>query len=155
ILANMGVADHIDDTPRPIASIAADAKVNPDALERMLRLLAMHGLFRKERGGWRHTSASALLRSDHPASMRAFTAMIGDPLNWQALPSPDHSRRTGTPAAALVHKGGAWGYYAEHPDLARQFDAAMTGKSHGDIATLIEALDIKGAKTVADIAGGR
>jgi hypothetical protein len=155
IIASAGIADHIGDTPRTSAEIAADAKVNADALHRILRLLAMHGLFKYEPAGWRHTPASALLRSDHPMSMRAFAAMIGDPLNWQALAVFEHSLRTGAPAAEQIHKGGAWGYYAEHPELARQFDAAMTGKSHGDIQSLLQALDVKGAKTVADIAGGR
>jgi len=155
IVANAGIADHIDDTPRTSAAIAADAKVNADAVHRILRLLAMHGLFEYEAGGWRHTPASELLRSDHPMSMRAFAAMIGDPMNWQALAVLEHSLRTGAPAAEQVHRGGIWGYYAEHPELARQFDAAMTGKSHGDIQSLLQALDVKGVKTVADIAGGR
>ncbi len=155
VVARAGVADHVGDTPRPIVAIAADAKVDADALHRMLRLLAMHGLFKYEATGWSHTPASALLRSDHPMSIRAFAAMIGDPLNWQSLAMLDHSLRTGAPAAYQVHKGGVWGYYAEHPEFARQFDAAMTAKSHGDIASLIQALDTKGAKTVADIAGGR
>ncbi len=155
VIASAGVADHIGETPRPIAAIAADAKVNADALHRMLRLLAMHGLFKFEPGGWAHTPASALLRRDHPMSMRALAAMMGDPLNWQSLAVLDHSLKTGETAAKQVHKGGAWAYYAEHPDLARQFDDAMTGKSQGDIALLIQALDVKGAKTVADIAGGR
>lgn len=155
IIASTGVADHIGDTPRTSAEIAADANVNADALHRVLRVLAMHGLFKYESGGWRHTPASSLLRSDHPMSMRAFSAMMGDSLNWQSLAVLEHSLKTGAPAAHQIHKGGAWAYYAEHPDLARQFDAAMTGKSHGDIQALLQALDVKDARTVADIAGGR
>lgn len=155
VIASAGIADRIADTPRSSAEIAAETNVNADALHRMLRLLAMHGLFKFEPAGWSHTPASALLRSDHPMSMRAFAAMMGDALNWQALAELDYSLKTGAAAAGQVHKGGAWGYYAEHPDLARQFDAAMTAKSQGDIQALIQALDIKGAKTIADIAGGR
>jgi hypothetical protein len=155
VIASAGVADHVSDTPRPSAAIAADAKVNADALHRMLRLLAMHGLFKYEPAGWIHTPASALLRSNHPASMRAIAAMLGDPLNMSSLAMLDHSLKTGAPAASRIHKGGVWGYYAEHPELARQFDAAMTGKSHTDIALLVQALNTEGARTVADIAGGR
>ena len=155
VIASAGVADHVSDTPRSSDAIAADARVNADALHRMLRLLAMHGLFKHESAGWTHTPASALLRSDHPASMRALAAMMGDPVNLSSLAALDHSLKTGAPAASQIHEGGAWGYYAEHPDLARQFDAAMTGKSHSDIALLVQALNTADAKTVADIAGGR
>jgi hypothetical protein len=155
VIAGAGIADHVSDTPRPSAAIAADARVDADALHRMLRLLAMHGLFKYEPAGWIHTPASALLRSNHPASMRAIAAMLGDPLNMSSLEMLDHSLKTGAPAASRIHKGGVWGYYAEHPELARQFDAAMTGKSHTDIALLVQALNTEGARTVADIAGGR
>jgi len=155
VIASARVADHVSDTPRSSAAIAADAKVNADALHRMLRLLAMHGLFKYELAGWTHTPASALLRSDHPASMHALAAMMGDPVNWSSLAVLDHSLKTGAAAASQIHKGGAWGYYAEHPEFARLFDAAMTGKSHSDIALLVQTLDIADAKTVADIAGGR
>jgi hypothetical protein len=155
VIAGAGIADHVSDTPRPSAAIAADARVDADALHRMLRLLAMHGLFKYESAGWTHTPASALLRSDHTASMRALAAMMGDPVNLSSLAVLDHSLKTGAPAASQIHRGGAWGYYAEHPEFARQFDAAMTAKSHSDIALLVQALDTADAKTVADIAGGR
>jgi len=155
VIASAGVADHVGETPRSSVAIAADAKVDPDALHRMLRLLAMHGLFKFQPEGWTHTPASALLRSEHPQSMRALAAMLGDPLNWASLAVLDHSLKTGAAAAYQVHNNGGWGYYSEHPELARQFDAAMTGKSQGDIALLLQALDIADAKTVADIAGGR
>jgi hypothetical protein len=155
VIAGAGIADHVDETPRSSVAIAADAKVDADALHRMLRLLAMHGLFKFEGEGWTHTPASAMLRSDHPMSMRALAAMLGDPLNWASLAVLDHTLRTGAPAAYQVHKDGGWGYYSEHPELARQFDAAMSGKSQGDIGLLLQALDIADAKTVADIAGGR
>lgn len=155
VIASARVADHIGDTPRPTSEIAAAAAVNPDALNRMLRLLATHGLFREDAGGWSHTPSSAMLRSDHPMSMRALAAMMGDPLNIESLALLDHTLKTGAPSANQVHKAGPWAYYDEHPDLARQFDAAMTAKSQGDIVLLLQALDVGAAKTVADIAGGR
>ena len=155
VLADAGVADHISDSPRPASAIAAEAGVDADALYRMLRVLAMRGIFREEAGGWVHTPASVLLRRDHPASMSAFASMMGDPVSWGSATGLGHTLKTGNHAATLVHPGGAWGFYAEHPDYGRQFDAAMTAKSHGDIALLVGALEIAGAETVADIAGGR
>lgn len=155
MIASLGVADHVGDTPRTAAAIAADAGVDADALHRMLRLLAMQGLFKLETGGWVHTPASALLRSDNPMSMRAFAAMIGDEMNWRALADLESTLRTGAASAAKLHPDGIWAYYGERPELARQFDAAMTAKSHGDIALLMQALDLSGVKTIADIGAGR
>lgn len=155
MIANAGVADHVGETPRPVAEIAREADVDADALHRMLTLLAMHGVFRFENGGWAHTPASSLLARDHPLSMHALAAMMGDEGNWRSLGVLDHSLRTGRPAAEKINAKGIWGHYADHPDEARQFDAAMTAKSHGDIAMLVAALNLTGVKTVADIAGGR
>src|SRR5215216_2604554 len=81
VIAEANVADHVTDTPRPAEAIATATGVNPDALHRILRLLAMHGIFQFSNGGWSHTPASVLLRNDHPESMRAFAAMIGDQVN--------------------------------------------------------------------------
>jgi len=155
MVAEAHVADHVTDTPQSAVTIAAAVGANADALHRMLRLLAMNGIFKFSDGGWSHTPASALLRKDHPQSMRAFAAMIGDGVNWGSLREMSHTLTTGEPAARKVHPGGVWGYYAEHQDLARQFDAAMTAKSHGDIALLLATLDMAGVSEVADIAGGR
>ena len=155
MIAEANVADHVTDAPQPAATIAAATGVNADALHRMLRLLAMNGIFRFSDGGWSHTPASVLLRKDHPKSMRAFAAMVGDGVNWDSLGAMSHTLATGEPAVRQVHPGGIWGYYAEHQDLARQFDAAMTAKSHGDIALLLATLDMAGVSEVADIAGGR
>lgn len=155
VIATEMVADHIGDTPQPAAKIAQASGVNADALSRMLRLLATYGLFEETAEGWRHTPASALLRSDHPHSMRAFAAMIGDETNWNSLAVLTHSLHTGRVASEKPYPDGVWNHYANNPELGRQFDAAMTAKSHGDIPLLLSALDLTGVTTVADIAGGR
>lgn len=155
IVAKLGVADHVNDTPKPAAEIAAAAGVNPDALHRMLRLLAMHGVFRLSEGGFAHSELSALLRSDHPMSMRAFATMMADATNWQSLQQLEHSLLTGGAAAEIAFPNGVWAYYRENPEAARAFDAAMTAKSQGQIAALLGAFDFAGVKTLADIGGGR
>lgn len=155
VVAAMRIADHVDETPKPATKIAASAGVDADALERIFRLLSMHGIFRFRDGGWAHTPASALLKSDNPFSMRDFAAMIGDGSNWGALERLSHSLKTGAPAADLLHPQGIWGWYGEHPEEARQFDAAMTSKSHADIAMLTASLNVRGVHVLADIGGGR
>jgi len=77
VVADLGVADVLDETPRTAAELAAAVGAHPDALGRVLHLLSAYGVFVSQGETFRHSSTSRLLRSDHPQSMRAFVRMIG------------------------------------------------------------------------------
>jgi C-methyltransferase len=66
LVADLGVADRIGDSPVPVTDLADSCAVKADALDRVLRLLAAHGVFEKQDGGYGHTLSSRLLRTDHP-----------------------------------------------------------------------------------------
>lgn len=154
-VAQLGVADHLDDQPRSTESLAEATGTSVDPLYRVLRLLASAGIFAWKDGAWQHTEASRLLRSDAPGSLRDYVRMLGLPVFWSAFEDLDHSLRTGESAFAKRHPGGIFGYLAEHPEESRIFDAAMTSKSHRDIAAILPAYDFSRFATLADIAGGR
>lgn len=154
-LANLGVADVIDDMPLSADTIAAATGAHPEALARALRLLAVNGVFEYRDGLFAHSPASRLLRSDHPQSMRQLARMFGLNAFWSMLGDLEYSIKTGLPAADHVLKGGVWGYLSSDPEASRVFDDAMTGKAHGQVAGVIAAYDFSSAKTVADIGGGR
>src|SRR5688572_9065281 len=82
VVADLGVADELDESPRSAADLAAAVGVHADALGRILRLLAAHGVFEASGEMFRHSPASRLLRTDHPRSMRALARMFGLPVNW-------------------------------------------------------------------------
>jgi hypothetical protein len=155
VIAELGVADHLEETELPIEALAPAATCQSDSLERILRLLATAGIFEKRDRGWAHTELSRLLRSDHPQSMRAFARMIGSQLNWSAAGELEHTARTGHTAVERLAPMGMWSYLREHPDEARVFDAAMTAKSNAEIAALIPAFDFSRYGVIADIGGGR
>jgi hypothetical protein len=121
----------------------------------MLRLMAAHGIFQHDGPGFRHTPASRLLRSDHPASMRALVAMMGLPIFEATFDRLEYSARTGSPAIEAVEPKGFWAYLQDHPDEAGMFDEAMTAKAAAEIAAVLEAYDFTGFATIADIGGGR
>lgn len=75
LVAELGVADHIDDEPVSSAELASLCGADRDALDRVLRLLVTHGIFERRDSGYQHTEPSRLLRSDHPMSMRAFARL--------------------------------------------------------------------------------
>src|SRR5262249_54810026 len=77
VVAELGVADQIGDQPQSTEAIAKAVGAQPEALYRVLRLLASVEVFESEDGKWRHTEASRFLRSDHPGSLRDYVRMIG------------------------------------------------------------------------------
>ena len=155
VIAELGVADALGDQPQSTEALAKATGTQPQALYRVLRLLASVGIFEWKNGTWHHTEASHFLRSDHPASLRDYVRMMGLPVFWSALGDLDHSVRTGESAFAKHHAEGVFGYLAKHPEESRIFDAAMTSKSHRDIAAILPAYDFSRFASIADIAGGR
>ena len=165
VVADLGVADALDDapphdtpphdTPMTAAALAQATGTDAGALSRVLRLLSAHGIFEGRDGGYVHTPASRLLRTDHPQSMRAFVRMIGLPINWAAYQSLEHTLRTGRPAMEKAAPGGIWNYFVEHPEAGRIFDQAMTGKAQGQIAGVVGGYPFSGFGLIGDIGGGR
>jgi hypothetical protein len=155
VVADLGVADALDDTPRGITELAAATGTNADALGRILRLLAAHGVFQWDEDKVRHTPASRLLRTDSRPSLRDLVRMLGNGPNWASFGALEHSLRTGAPAAELVLPGGYWAHYASHPEDGRIFNAAMAGKAYGAVSGVVASYDFSPFGVIADIGGGR
>jgi hypothetical protein len=155
VIAALGVADQIGDYPVSTPQLASRCGADADALGRMLRLMAAHGIFERDGDGFRHSPASRLLRSDHPMSMQALAAMMGLPVFAATFGRLEHSARTGSPAVETVESKGLWAYLQDHPDEARMFDRAMTAKAAADIPAVLRAYDFSRFATIADIGGGR
>jgi hypothetical protein len=154
IAADIRLADALGDEPQSVASLAKTTGSHADALERMVRLLSAHGVFNLEDGLVSHTQMSRLMRVDHPNSLRDFVRMIGLTVNWRAAERLDHSVRTGE-AAMLQHvPRGVWSHYAEHPEDARVFDAAMASRARLMVRAVRAAYDFSRCRVVADIGGG-
>ena len=155
VVAELGVADHIADETVSVKQLASSCAADPDGLDRVLHLLATHGVFERHADGYRHTEASQLLRSDHPMSMRAFARMMGMPVIRASFDQLEHSVRTGSPAIELAAGDGLWPYLIGHPEEAAIFGQAMTGKAAADTAAVLGAYDFGRFDTIADIGGGR
>ena len=154
-VAELGVADHIGDDPVNVSELALQCGADPDALDRVLRLLATHGVFSDLGGAYEHTEPSRLLRSDHPRSLRAFSRMMGLQVVSASFGHLHHSLRTGSPALEQVAPEGLWPYLQAHPTEAKIFGEAMTAKAGADVAAVLGAYDFSRFATIADIGGGR
>lgn len=154
VVADIGVADALDETPRTATDLAAAVGAHPDALGRVLRLLAAHGVFELHGNAFGHSPASRLLRSDHPQSMRAFAQMFGLPIFWETFGDLALSVKTGQPAVSEHFPQGFWTYLAQRPEAGQVFNAAMSAKAQGAIGGILAAYDFSAVNSIADIGGG-
>jgi SAM-dependent methyltransferase len=154
VIADLGIADALGETPERSDALAAAAGVHADALDRALRLLSEYGVFAVQDGAFKHTPASRLLRNDHPGSLRSFVRMMGFPIYWRMWEAFGMTVRTGVAAAAEVMPEGGWKYLAEHPEEGRIFDDAMAAKSQAQIPAVLASYDFSKHPTIADIGGG-
>lgn len=153
-VANLGVADVLENTPQTAAALAEATGANAAALDRVLRLLSAYGVFEKHDGAYGHTPASQMLRTDHPQSMRSLARMFGLPGVWATMGELEHSIRTGFPAADKA-VGGLWKYFSDHPEAGQIFNEAMMAKAHGQVSGVVATYDFSGFKVIGDIGGGR
>jgi hypothetical protein len=153
VIADCGAADAVGTNGATPAEIAAQVGLDADALDRMLRLLAAHGIFERTTDGrYAHSPASLLLRSDHPHSLRSYVRMNGMPAFWDRYTDLCATARTGRPKqdfASLVD------YLAAHPEESAIFNAAMVSKSRTVLPAIAEAYDFSSFGTIVDVGGGR
>jgi len=154
-VAELGIADALDDAPRAPQDLAAVTGTHAGALSRILRLLSSYGIFESRDGGYTHTPSSRLLRADHPQSMRSYVLMCAMPAFVNSFGALAHTLRTGQPAIEKICPGGMWDYMANHPAEARIFNAGMSDKAQGPIAGVLASYDFSRFGTIADIGGGR
>jgi hypothetical protein len=155
VVAELGIADLISDVPVSAAELAASTASSADALGRVLSLLCAHGVFARLDDGFAHTEISRLLRSDHPASMRAFARMFGNPVIWQAVMRLDDTVATGAAMGEQVTPGGLWRYLAEHKQASETFNQTMVAKARAMVALVPRGYDFTRFARIADIGGGR
>jgi hypothetical protein len=152
VAATFGVADEIDERPTDPREIGARTGLDPDAVGRILRLLAAHGVFEASPTGYSHNAASRLLRSDHPESLRSYVRMTGMPAFWGRFTELAAVAQTGRPS---VDWRGLLAYFEQHPDEAQIFNAAMVAKSRAVLPAVIAAYDFSRHDVIADVGGGR
>jgi hypothetical protein len=154
IVAEFGVADALGEQPQSADALAHSTGCQPQALHRVLRALANHGIFEHDGERFAHNAASRLLRSGVPGSLRSLARMMGLKVHWDAYRELDVAVRTGQPSIAAVTEGGLFAHLRTHPAEAQLFHEAMEGKSFMQVTPVLESYDFRGLKCIGDIGGG-
>ncbi|WP_017613925.1 methyltransferase [Nocardiopsis salina] len=152
--AELRLGDLLADGPLTPTDLAAEAGCDPDALHRLLALLASDGIVARAGGDrFELTRAGAPLRSDHPASVRAVLELDGAvaPLVIGAV---GHSLETGEPSFPQALGTDIYAYMDEHPDHGEVFDRAMDDLTRLVAPGLLAAYDFSEVRRVVDVGGG-
>ena len=154
VAAKLRIADQLKDGPRPAEELAAAAGVAPRPLYRVLRALAGVGVFAQEADGrFRLNPLAEPLRDGGPDSLRAFAVMLGEE-QYRCWGDVLQSVRTGETAFDRLYGRPIFAYLSEHPEQAKIFDAAMSGFSGRAMRAVLDAYDLSGIGTLADVGGG-
>jgi len=154
VAARLGLADQVAAQPKSLAELSEATGTHARSLYRVLRVLVSTGVFGQDDDGkYSLTPLSETLRSDVPASMRAFAMAELGQEHYAAWGNLLHSVKTGEIAFDNHFGESVWQYYAKNPDDAAVFNDAMTGMTEMVNAAVVEAYDFSGIKKLVDIGG--
>lgn len=135
------------------AELAAETGTHPGSLHRMLRGLAVWGVFvEMPDGKFGPTPLSDTFRSDRPG-LRNMTIMLSEE-GYQAWGDVMYSLRTGKSAYQHMFGKSHFDRLGEDSEMAAHFNAAMVEFSSRVAATFAAAFDFTGVGTAVDVGGG-
>ncbi|HEB88038.1 MAG TPA: hydroxyneurosporene methyltransferase, partial [Deltaproteobacteria bacterium] len=151
--ASLGIADALGPGPLRLEELAARTRCQPQALERLMRVLVGEDLVREESGvGYALTEMGALLARGRLGELATF---VGSPFSWDPWSALADSVRSGESAFAKRHGLPLFDYLDHHGDQADLYHAAIDAFSKREARALAEAFDFSPVSRVADIGGGR
>lgn len=155
IAAELAIPDLLKDGSKSADELAAATQTHAPSLFRVLRALAaVNVLTQSDDYRFGNTPMSETLRSDVPGSFRAFAMTELGKEHYPAWGELLYSVRTGGIAFDKAFGEPCWEFFAKHPENAQIFNDAMSGMTAQAEATLHEAYDFAGIKTIMDVGGG-
>jgi len=155
-VTKLNIPDLLKDGARSVADLAIETGSNEDALYRVMRALVPAGVFEEitPRKFSLPVSSRPLL-SEGPESIRDLVLWLGDSFHFKVWAELPYSVATGTPAVDYIYGKPAFAAINEHPEVAYDFNTAMTCISKHLAPAVLEAYDFSGINTLMDIAGGQ
>lgn len=151
-----GLPDLMGEEPAPVVDLARTAGLDPDLTARMFR--ALHGLGYFRRTGpdtYAHNDLSLLLRTNSgDASAEVVSGFLKPEWMWPLWERFTDVVRTGTTPFSSVHGKDFYSFLGEAPQVAENFNRAMTLSLGPTNPLVAEALDL-GEDHVVDVGGGQ
>lgn len=151
--AQLGLADHLADGPRPLEELATLTDSQPAALRRLLRCLVAKGVFAEPRPGHFGLSPKAdLLRDAHPLSLRdAFPLLAADLRAWAQV---GPALASGAPAFARVHGQPYYDYLRDHPQDSTRVDRSVQSANRLVVRMFDRLYEWHDVRLLVDVGGG-
>lgn len=155
-IARLGVPDLLVDGPRTSAELAVDTGANEAYLRRMLRALAVEGVFEQiGEATFGLTPLSEGLTTAHPRSVRWLAASLCDPAHWRPWGQAYEVLMEGKSQTPKVLGASPWEYLSGNPEEAGRFGEAMSNMSRQAIAGITAHYDFSRFKHIVDVGGNR
>ncbi|MGK2868174.1 MAG: methyltransferase [Mycobacterium sp.] len=155
-IAELGIADVLAGGPMTAPQIAARIDSDEETTHRLLRGAVACDLCTMNRrtGAVKLTRMGAVLRSDHPASLRAWMRYKGMRSTVDAWGGLAASVRSGRSAFEIVHGMSVWEWFAAHPDEQQVFAATMRQATEISARAIARVYPWPDEAVVCDVAGG-
>lgn len=157
VAAQLGVADHMTQGACTLDTLAENVSADPQALYRLMRLLASYNIFCEEQNKCFSLTPLAIpLLSDHPESLRAWLMHHdSDEMRWRAYGNMTYSVKHNAPAFNHLFEQGYFDLISQNPSMAAGFDEGMKNISMQEETLLAQAYPFGSYETIADIGGGK
>jgi hypothetical protein len=139
-MAELGVADHLADSPKTAADLARVTDADADALHRALRAAAVVGIVRLDRAGRFHeTRLTRPLRTGDLSAAGEWCRYIGSPSLQAAWADLAQTVRSGDSAFRRIHGTDPFSWFDAHPEEGRHFTLGLGGLTRSEAAMIIAA----------------
>jgi hypothetical protein len=155
VVAELKVADALAGGPLTADELARRVGADPDALGRVMRMLASQGVFAVRRGNrYALNAISDGLRSDAAVSLAAMARFVGSPQHREHWSHLGEAVRSGESVIPKLRGKAAFEYLHGEPELGPIFNDAMTSMSELVIDAAVAAYDFGAHPVVVDVGGG-
>jgi O-methyltransferase domain/Dimerisation domain len=155
VLAELAVADHLEQGPRSADEIARATGAHAPSVYRLLRCAAGLGFFVEDADRcFRLTPLGAALQSDAPGRARSMLRWLAGPVGWRALSESLHSVKTGQAAMEKAFGQSIFDYLAGAPKDATLFNEMMIAFHGNEPPAVAAAYDFSAVGKLVDVGGG-
>lgn len=155
VAAKLGISDLLKDGTKTVDELAAATETHTDSLYRILRMLAMVGVYNEAEGKrFSLTPLSETLITDAPGSLRpGVIAEMGE-VHYDAWGNIMQSVKTGEIAFDSHFGKDIWEYFAADPEKAQNFNRYMASNSEPLNQAISTVYDFSNVSKLVDVGGG-
>jgi hypothetical protein len=155
VAAELDIARHLAGGPMAVDDVARAVGAQPDALYRVLRALASHGVFVETAPKvFASTPMGDALRGDAPDSLRPIAVSYGQAWWWNSFGRLLDAVRTGQVAFDLLHGEALFPFLSHEAGAAAVFNANMSAMTQATAAAIAGAYPFDQVRAFMDVGGG-